>query len=124
MENKTLSCEGRKIHKNFRIREDQVLHLERQCKIYGINSSEYIRRLIDTDMGRAAPGQTKEAFLVHKQMVYEINRIGNNINQIVKNVNMHYYTDYEKKKLFALMNKIIELYERREKDGATDGSNA
>lgn len=28
---------------------------------------------------------------------------------------MHYYTDYEKKKLFALMNKIIELYERREK---------
>ena len=41
MENKTLSCEGRKIHKNFRIREDQVLHMEGQCKIYGINSSEY-----------------------------------------------------------------------------------
>ena len=115
MENKTLSCEGRKIHKNFRIQEDQVLHMEGQCKIYGINSSEYIRRLIDTDMGKATPDQTKEAFLVHKQMVYEINRIGNNINQIVKNVNMHYYTDYEKKKLFALMNKIIELYERREK---------
>ena len=82
MENKTLSCEGRKIHKNFRIREDQVLHMEGQCKIYGINSSEYIRRLIDTDMGKATPDQTKEAFLVHKQMVYEINRIGNNINQM------------------------------------------
>ena len=70
MENKTLSCEGRKIHKNFRIREDQVLHMEGQCKIYGINSSEYIRRLIDTDMGKATPDQTKEAFLVHKQMVW------------------------------------------------------
>ena len=62
MEDKTLSCEGRKIHKNFRIREDQVSHMERQCKIYGINSSEYIRRLIDTDMGKAVPEQTKETF--------------------------------------------------------------
>ena len=108
---------GKKVHKNFRIRHDQVLHMEMRCKTYGIYSSEYIRRLIDADMGKLVPEQSKEAFLVHKQMVYEINRIGNNINQIVKNVNMHYYTEYEKKKLFALMNKIIELYERREKDG-------
>lgn len=120
VESKDLCCKERKIHKNFRIREDQVLYMESQCKTYGINSSEYIRRLIDKDMGNSVPNRSKEAFLIHKQMVYEINRIGNNINQIVKNVNMHYYTEYEKKKLFALMNKIIELYERREKDGSTD----
>ena len=115
MENKTLSCESRKIHKNFRIREDQVLHMEGQCKIYGINSSEYIRRLIDTDMGKATPDQTKEAFLVHKQMVYEINRIGNNINQIAKRLNESgraYDTDLaeileKQKQLWGLANKIL-----------------
>ena len=97
------------IPKHFRITAEQQKHLEMQCEKYGINSSEYLRRLIETDRGNKEQYSSQEDFLDRKQLIYEINRIGNNINQIVKNVNMHYYTEYEKKKLFALMKKVIEL---------------
>ena len=105
------------IHINIRITLQQWNHTKEKCKKYGINYSEYIRRLIDSDMGKQVALQSQFEFLSKKQLAYEINRIGNNINQIVKNVNMHYYTDYEKKKLFAMMQKIIELFadgERKE----------
>ncbi len=105
------------IHINIRITLQQWNHTKDKCKKYGINYSEYIRRLIDSDMGKQVALQSQDEFLAKKQLAYEINRIGNNINQIVKNVNMHYYTDYEKKKLFAMMQKIIELFadgERKE----------
>lgn len=105
------------IRKNVRVTREQSLHIDRQCKLYGINTSRYIRRLIDKDMGKSIPVQTQEEFLAKKQMVYEINRIGNNINQIVKNVNMHYYTDHEKKKLFAMMQKIAKLFEKEREEG-------
>lgn len=85
--------------------------------MYGIKYSEYIRRLIDEDMGKTVSVQTQEEFLAKKQLAYEINRIGNNINQIVRNVNMHYYTEYEKKKLFAMMQKIMELCADERKEG-------
>ena len=97
------------VPKHFRITAEQQKHLEMQCEKYGINSSEYLRRLIETDRGNKEQYSSQEDFLDRKQLIYEINRIGNNINQIVKNVNMHYYTEYEKKKLFALMKKVIEL---------------
>ena len=86
------------VPKHFRITAEQQKHLEMQCEKYGINSSEYLRRLIETDRGNKEQYSSQEDFLDRKQLIYEINRIGNNINQIVKNVNMHYYTEYEKKK--------------------------
>lgn len=101
----------RKIHRNFRITPEQLQHLEKQSEG---NHSMYIRKLIDEDMGRNHRVYTKEEFLVKKQLVYEINRIGNNINQIVKNVNMNFYSEYEKKKLFAMMKKILKLLEKQE----------
>ena len=76
---------GCKIHKTFRITEEQEKHMETQCERYGINASEYIRRLIDADRGKQISVPTQEEFLIKKQMVYEVNRIGNNINQIVNN---------------------------------------
>lgn len=108
---------GKNIHKNVRITQSQWEYTKSRCEMYGINYSEYIRRLIDADMGRKVPVQSQEEFLAKKQLAYEINRIGNNINQIVKNVNMHYYTDHEKKKLFAMMCKIVELCADERKDG-------
>lgn len=99
------------VRKRFRITEEQQKHIESQCERYGIRESEFLRRLLDADMGKKMKVQTKEEFLAQKQLIYEINQIGTNINQIVKNVNMHYYTDYEKKKLFAMTRKIIELLE-------------
>lgn len=103
------------VRKRLRITEEQQKHIESQCEKYGIKESEFLRRLIDADMGKKINIQTKEEFLAKKQLTYEINQIGTNINQIVKNVNMHYYTDYEKKKLFAMTRKIIELLENERK---------
>lgn len=109
------------IHKNVRVTKKQWEHIRQQCEIYGINTSEYLRRLVDAEMGKAVKAQPREEFLARKQMAYEINRIGNNINQIVKNVNMHYYTEYEKKKLFAMMQKIMELFENQKEEGDKNG---
>ena len=103
------------VHKNVRITEEQAQHLEKVCGIYGINLSEYVRRLIDADIGKEISTQTQQEYLVKKEMIYEINRIGNNINQIVKNINMHYYTEHEKKKLFAMMQRIMRLFEEKQK---------
>lgn len=50
-----------------------------------------------------------ENYLLKKELIQEINKIGININQIVKDVNQHFYTDYEKIKLFALQQKILDL---------------
>lgn len=100
-----------------RVRSEQRQHMEKQCERYGIKCSEYFRRLIDQDMGRIELNQmkTKEEFLQEKELIYEINRIGNNINQIVKNVNSKFYTDYEKKKLFAMMETVKNLLAARTK---------
>lgn len=111
----------RKIHRNFRITPEQLQHLEKQSERYNGNHSQYIRKLLDEDMGKNHGAYTKEEFLVKKQLIYEINRIGNNINQIVKNVNMNFYSDYEKKKLFAMMKKLLELMEEQEGRNDTDG---
>ena len=102
----------------LRLNAAEYAHLCQQAEAAGLKKEPFVRTLI---MGvNLRPRPPDEYAEIRRQLA----AIGNNINQIVKNVNMHYYTDYEKKKLFALMNKIIELYERREKDGATDGSNA
>lgn len=103
------------IHKNFRITKKQDIYLQESSVRYGIGESEFLRRLLEADMGNASQMQTQEEFLARKRLVYEINRIGNNINQIVKNVNSHYYSDYEKKKLFAMMKKVEELLSGGEK---------
>lgn len=100
--------EGKSIHKNFRITKKQDIYLQESSVRYGIGESEFLRRLLEADMGNASQMQTQEEFLARKRLVYEINRI-------VKNVNSHYYSDYEKKKLFAMMKKVEELLSGGEK---------
>lgn len=103
------------VHVNLRLTEPEQKHIDKQSDKYGIKRSEYIRRLVEQDMGRVnlSEMKTQEAFLQKKELIYEINRIGNNVNQIAKNVNSGRYTDYEKKKLFAMMDKLNELLAER-----------
>ena len=105
-----MDSKGKVVFKGFRITEEQNKFIQLQCDLYGIQSeSEYFRRLIDRAAGKPSNHLTKEEFVLKKSIQDEINKIGVNINQIVKNANSHYYTDYEKKKLFAMMEKIKEL---------------
>lgn len=118
----TAQRRGKVIRKRFRITTEQQSHVEEQCKRYGINESEFFRRLIDADRGKEVPVQTQEEFVLKKQLIYEINRIGNNINQIVKNANMRFYTEHEKRKLFAMMKKVMELLDNNGKGETENGT--
>lgn len=83
---------------------DYVVKISKENKV---NFSEALRNIISSAIyeGRNV-FKEKERFLLSKQLIYEINKIGNNINQIAKNNNSHYYTPNEKQKLFEMMNEI------------------
>ena len=85
----------------------------------GKSKSEICRKLIQSAIsGKNVKIESQESFLLKKRLAYElineVNHIGTNINQIVHNVNSEYYSDYEKKKLFALMQKLTSLFQSYE----------
>ena len=95
------------VRKNFRVSPEEDSFIRSQCEQYGMNESTYLRYLLkqasDSPGERAQP---RELYLVIKDLTNAVNSIGVNINQIVRNVNMQKYSDFEKKKLFALMEEI------------------
>lgn len=95
---------------NFRVTEDESVYIQNLAKDSGKSISEVIRQLIRSSMeNKSTTFEPKEHFLLNKQLIYEINRIGNNINQIAKNNNAHYYTPNEKKLLMEMMAEIERL---------------
>ena len=103
-----MSSESRKtVRKSFRITEEEESVFRSQCERYGMTDSAYFRymltRVNDTKQEEM---RSKEEYLAIKELINEINHIGININQIVRNVNMKFYSDSEKKKLFALMKEV------------------
>lgn len=102
------------IHKHsFRVDADTDQFIKQQCRNLGIKESTYIRKLLEQAKGNPVKLETKESFFAKKELIQEVNYIGNNINQIVKNANSNYYYDYEKKKLFALMGELKNLLEQK-----------
>ena len=99
--------------KTFRLSEENEIFLTEQCQRYGMNDSEYIRYLLNEKQNPTGKVmRTQEEFLAIKELTDEINHIGININQIVRNVNMQKYSDHEKRKLFALMEEIRQKVAR------------
>ena len=100
---------------SLRLTEKEQAHLNLQCQTYGIKRSEYIRRLIEQDMGRLnlSEMESQNTYLQRKELIYEIHHIGVNINQIAHHVNSEYYVDSEKEELFLMMNKLLTLVEKR-----------
>lgn len=101
------------VRKSLRISEEEERLLRQACERYGMNDSAYFRYLLNRNAGAAPARRTREEYQAIKELVTEINRIGININQIVRNVNLHFYSDSEKRKLFAMMEavrkKVVEL---------------
>lgn len=102
----------------FRCTDDMWTCIEEQSERYGITPSEFIRKAVDSYL-KGSPDvlYTQKEYLAMKKYVNstselqnEVNAIGVNINQIVKNNNSHFYLEYEKKKLFALMQQLLELF--------------
>lgn len=83
--------------------------LEKKAQSFGMNKTEYIRDMII----RGEVSSDRKASLVsdekYKALLYEINRIGNNVNQIAYNSNLKKSTGSEE--IAKLRNSYFELFE-------------
>lgn len=99
---------------NIRVSEKQKNYLINLSNATGKSLSECVREIIDMNYNnKVIMFDTKENFILKKQIKYEINRIGNNINQIVHNVNMEFYSISEKKYLKELLENINNIVSQK-----------
>lgn len=89
----------------IRLKSSEKRLLYENAKKVGISGSEYIRQLIH---GKTVKENIMTRIAI-QDMTCEINAIGKNINQIVHSHNMLFFSEYDKKKLFSLMQDINKL---------------
>ena len=94
------------IRKHFKLTEETAKLLVERSKAENMNESEYIRYLL---LNQSENPRSRELELEIMRLRNEINKIGVNINQIVKNNNSHMYSDSDKIELNLLMEKISTL---------------
>lgn len=94
----------------FRLQEDLYEYIKELQEKTGKNESEVIRSILyAAKNNKTIKIESTADFIQQKQLINEINSIGRNINQIVKNNNSGLYSTYDKNQLFALMNKVLEI---------------
>lgn len=95
------------MNKIFRLSESEVQLLKEKASANGITESEYIRLMISQK-----PNDYPEIRKLLKETINEINHIGININQIVKNNNSTFYQKEDKIKLTAYMQRVDETLQK------------
>ncbi len=96
-----MAAEKRTIVKPFRMTEKEAEQLRMQAQERGIKESAYIRLLLSQK-----PNDYPELRVLLKELINEVNAIGNNINQITKNNNSRLYRLEDKELLTAYMKKL------------------
>ena len=91
------------IRKHFKLTEETARILNERSQAENMNESEYIRYLL---LNQSEHPISRELELEIMRLRNEINRIGVNINQIVKNNNSHMYSEDDKMNLISNMEKI------------------
>lgn len=108
-----MSKEERYRKRDFHIMlfDEELKILHQKAESFGMNKTEYIRDLIV----RGEIGNKKETLVSderYKGLLYEINRIGNNLNQIAYNSNLKKSTGSEEiaglKKLYEELFSVIK----------------
>lgn len=79
--------------------DNEMLHQKAQAM--GMSESAYLRFLISQK-----PNDYPEVRRLLRELINEVNHIGININQIVKNHNAELYSEDDKTRLFAYMRKL------------------
>jgi hypothetical protein len=93
-----------KIHcvkKTLRLMPEQAKELALKADMAGMCEADYLRFLISQK-----PNDYPEIRVLLKQLINEVNRIGNNINQVVHNNNSELYRKEDKEHLIAYMKKL------------------
>lgn len=94
---------GMNLRKAYRLTEEQNEELQAKVSELGMTESEFIRLLITE-----RPKDYPEIRQMLTSLINEVNRIGVNINEIVHNNNSMLYSDSDKSRLLAYMNKLNE----------------
>ena len=94
------------IRKHFKLTEETAKLLAERSKAENMNESEYIRYLL---LNQSEHPRSKELELEIMRLRNEINKIGLNINQIVKNNNSHLYRESDKINLNKYLEETNEL---------------
>ena len=91
------------IRKHFKLTEETARILAERSKAENMNESEYIRYLL---LNQSEHPRSRELELEIMRLRNEINKIGVNINQIVKNNNSQFYRKDDK---MILISQIAEI---------------
>lgn len=94
------------LRKHFKLTEETAKLLAERSKAENMNESEYIRYLL---LSQSEYPRSRELELEIMRLRNEINKIGLNINQIVKNNNSHIYNEDDKVELNVQMSKLNDL---------------
>lgn len=94
------------LRKHFKLTEETAKLLAECSKAENMNESEYIRYLL---LNQSEHPRSRELELEVMRLRNEINKIGLNVNQIVKNNNSHIYKDSDKMELQMQMDMIKDL---------------
>ena len=105
-------AEGKKdIIKPFRMTKQEADVLAKQAQKRGMKEAEYLRLLLSQK-----PNDYPEVRILLKELINEVNAVGNNINQITRNYNSKLYRTEDRELLCACMKKlnltVRELTER------------
>ncbi len=91
------------LRKHFKLTEKTAKLLAEHSKAENMNESEYIRSLL---LDQSEHPRSRELELEVMRLRNEINKIGLNVNQIVKNNNSHMYSENDKINLVKDMEEI------------------
>lgn len=91
------------IRKHFKLTEETTKLLAERSKAENMNESEYIRYLL---LNQSEHPRSRELELEIMHLRNEINKIGVNVNQIVKNNNSQFYRKDDK---IILVSQIAEI---------------
>ena len=89
------------VRKTLRLMPVEAELLSNKAIAANMKEAEYLRLLISQ-----RPNDYPEIRRLLKDLINEVNHIGNNINQIVRNNNSELYTKADKERLIAYMKKL------------------
>jgi len=96
-----MAGEKKTVVKPFRMSEKEAGLLKAEASKRGMKESEYIRLLLSQK-----PNDYPEIRILLKELINEVNAIGNNINQITRNHNSKLYREADRELLSAYMKKL------------------
>ena len=94
------------LRKHFKLTEETAKLLAERSKAESMNESEYIRYLL---LNQLENPRSRELELEIMRLRNGVNKIGVNVNQIVKNNNSHIYSDSDKIELKLQLEIIKDL---------------